>query len=139
MQISTAHFKFVTPTSTLEFWYLCMVDFANFKDTVSLYRKRPALDGFFVSLYGRHCKIHGHSQFAAPKSTVDFFVLSWHRRLCKLQGHCKFVTPMSTLELLYLCKVDFANIKDTVWLQRQCPPLNFCIFVRSTLQTLISF
>ena len=62
------HTKLITPTSTLDCLYLGMVDFANLKGTVSLYRQGPPLN--FVSLA---------------------------RRLCKLQGHCKIATPTLTL------------------------------------------
>ena len=74
------HCKFVTPTSTLQLLYPCMVDLANLKDIVSsprqppplnfcfLYRRRPQFTDtqsvcnanvhpwMFVSLYGRLCK-----------------------------------------------------------------------------------
>ena len=34
--VSLYGYRFVTPTSTLEFLYLCKVDFASFQDAVSL-------------------------------------------------------------------------------------------------------
>ena len=38
------HGKFVTPTATLEFVYLRMVDFAKFRNTAKLYRERLPLN-----------------------------------------------------------------------------------------------
>ena len=102
------HCEFVSPTSTLECVYPCMVDVANFEDTVSLQRQRPPwIASTLEFLYGRLCKFQPYCEFVTSTSTLEFLYLCY-RRLCICPGHCrhcKFVTPISTLDFVCLCGV----------------------------------